>query len=70
MLTREEYAYPSASDRQRLVTFHKKAKKHRWDVERYNRIQQGINSLEADLRKLRDPLQLHVPKISNNKKIS
>jgi len=70
VLTREEYAYPSASDRQRLVTFHKKARKHRWDVERYNALQQGINSLEADLRKLRDPMQLHVPKLSNSKKIS
>lgn len=69
VLTREEYAYPSASDRQRLVTFHKKAKKHRWDVDRYNKLQQDINSLEADLRKIRDPLQMHVSSLSNNKKV-
>merc|ERR1719369_2421508 len=65
VLTREEYAYPAASDRQRLVTFHKKAKKHRWDVDRYNQLKQGINALEADLRRLRDPLHMHVGSIGN-----
>jgi len=68
VLTREEYVYPTATDRQRLMTFHKKAKKHRWDVDRYNVLKQGINSLEADLRRLRDPLQMHVPTISNKEK--
>lgn len=60
VLTRQEYLYPDATDRQRLMTFHKKAKKHRWDVDRYNSIKQGINAVEADLRKLRDPLQIHL----------
>jgi len=61
VLTRQEYLYPDAADRQRLMLFHKKAKKHRWDVEKYNRVKQGINTVETDLRKIRDPLQLHVP---------
>jgi len=61
LLTRQEYLYPDAADRQRLMIFHKKAKKHRWDVEKYNKIKQGINAVETDLRKLRDPLQIHVP---------
>jgi len=61
LLTRQEYLYPDAADRQRLMLFHKKAKKHRWDVEKYNRLKQGINTVELDLQKLRDPLQLHVP---------
>ena len=39
-LTRQEYLYPDAADRQRLMLFHKKARKHRWDVEKYNRIKQ------------------------------
>jgi len=60
VLTRQEYLYPDATDRQRLMTFHKKAKKHRWDVDKYNTIKQGINAVEADLRKLRDPLQIHL----------
>merc|ERR1719373_60651 len=61
LLTRQEYLYPDAADRQRLMIFHKKAKKHRWDVEKYNKIKQDINHVETDLRKLRDPLQIHVP---------
>jgi len=60
-LTRQEYLYPDAADRQRLMLFHKKARKHRWDVEKYNRIKQGINTVELDLQKIRDPLQIHVP---------
>ena len=62
------------------MLFHKKARKHRWDVEKYNRIKQvnnqrqilqlnvkfllilqGINTVELDLQKIRDPLQIHVP---------
>ena len=39
-LTRQEYLYPDAADRQRLMLFHKKARKHPWDVEKYNRIKQ------------------------------
>ena len=61
LLTRQEYLYPDAADRQRLMIFHKKARKHRWDVEKYNKIKQGINIVETDLSKLRDPLQIHVP---------
>ena len=61
LLTRQEYLYPDAADRQRLMIFHKKAKKHRWDVEKYNQIKQGINLLETDLKKIRDPLNIHVP---------
>eukprot|EP00493_Phyllostaurus_siculus_P012108 UN12284 len=40
------------------MLFHKKARKHRWDVEKYNRIKQGINTVELDLQKIRDPLQI------------
>ena len=61
LLTRQEYLYPDAADRQRLMIFHKKAKKHRWDVEKYNKIKQGINLVETDLKKMRDPLNIHVP---------
>ena len=60
LLTRQEYIYPDAADRQRLMIFHKKAKKHRWDVEKYNKIKQGINLVESDLKKVRDPLNIHV----------
>jgi len=68
VLTRQEYLYPDASDRTRLITFHKKAKKHRWDINKYNTLKQGINVVEADLRRLRDPLHMNVPNISNKEK--
>jgi len=70
VMTRQEFLYPDAKDRQRLLTFHKKARKHRWDVERYNTLTQSINNVEADLRHLRDPLALHVPSKSTTKKSS
>jgi len=70
VMTRQEFLYPDAKNRQRLLTFHKKAKKHRWDVERYNTLKQGINSIEADLRSIRDPLALHVPGKTVEKKVS
>jgi len=69
VLTRQEYLYPDATDRQRLLTFHKKAKKHRWDVNKYNTLKQGINAVEADLRRLRDPLHMNVPSVGNKDKV-
>jgi hypothetical protein len=47
--------------RQWLISFHKKADKHRWDVERYNQLQQGILALQADLRRIRAPVQALKP---------
>ena len=47
--------------RQWLISFHKKADKHRWDVERYNQLQQGILALQADLRRIRAPIQALKP---------
>jgi len=70
VMTRQEFLYPEAKNRQRLLTFHKKAKKHRWDVERYNTLKQGISNIESDLRRIRDPLALHVPSKAADKKIS
>merc|ERR1719430_2284102 len=70
VLTRQEYLYQEATDRQSLVTFHKKASKHRWDVERYNGLKEGIGSIEADLRRIRDPLGVHAPSKVQQKKVS
>jgi len=61
VLTRQDYLLPDVKNRQHLLTFHKKAKKHRWDVDRYNEIKEGINIVESDLRRLRDPLRIHIP---------
>ena len=85
VMTRQEFLYQEAKDRQSLVTFHKKASKHRffhrvfqvltwftsrWDVDRYNALREGIGSIEADLRRIRDPLGVHVPGKVQQKKVS
>eukprot|EP00088_Acartia_fossae_P012340 TRINITY_DN16358_c0_g1_i11.p1 TRINITY_DN16358_c0_g1~~TRINITY_DN16358_c0_g1_i11.p1 ORF type:complete len:397 (-),score=122.60 TRINITY_DN16358_c0_g1_i11:873-2063(-) len=57
VLTKEEYMFNDAAKRTWLMSFHKKADKHRWDVEKYNKLRQGIINVEADLRRLRMPIQ-------------
>nr|XP_014350357.1 PREDICTED: calcium uniporter protein, mitochondrial [Latimeria chalumnae] len=61
VLTRQEYVYPDARDRQYLLFFHKGAKKIRFDVHKYNQLKDAIAQAELDLKRLRDPLQLHLP---------
>ncbi|KAM4703309.1 calcium uniporter protein, mitochondrial [Rhinophrynus dorsalis] len=61
VLTRQEYIYPDARDRQYLHFFHKGAKKTRFDLEEYNRLKNAIAQAELDLKRLRDPLQVHLP---------
>ena len=48
-------------DRQYLVRFYKLAHKKRLNVDQYNRLRTAIAQAEDDLRRLRDPLQLHLP---------
>ncbi|KFV73251.1 hypothetical protein N308_03700, partial [Struthio camelus australis] len=61
VMTRQEYAYPDARDRQYLLFFHKGAKKTRFDLEKYNQLKDAIAQAELDLKRLRDPLQVHLP---------
>ena len=61
MLTRQEYLFPDVRDRQFLLNFHKKAKKHDWDVNKYNQLKEGIVKVESELKRLKDPLRLKLP---------
>ncbi|XP_038599332.1 calcium uniporter protein, mitochondrial [Tachyglossus aculeatus] len=61
VMTRQEYIYPEARDRQYLLFFHKGAKKTRFDLEKYNQLKDAIAQTELDLKRLRDPLQVHLP---------
>ncbi|KAA0717575.1 Calcium uniporter protein, mitochondrial [Triplophysa tibetana] len=61
VLTRQEYLYPDARDRQYLLFFHKGAKRTRFDIEKYNKLKDTIAETEFDLKRLRDPLQLNLP---------
>ena len=57
----QEYVYPDARDRQFLITLHKEAKKRNLDVAHYNRLKDAVAQAEYDLKRLRDPLTLHIP---------
>ncbi|XP_076141945.1 calcium uniporter protein, mitochondrial isoform X1 [Alosa pseudoharengus] len=61
VLTRQEYVYPDARDRQYLLFFHRGAKSKRFDIEKYNELKGAIAEAELDLKRLRDPLQLQLP---------
>ncbi|XP_062852020.1 calcium uniporter protein, mitochondrial [Trichomycterus rosablanca] len=61
VLTRQEYLYPDAQDRQYLLFFHKGVKRQRFDIEKYNKLKDTIAEAELDLKRLRDPLQLNLP---------
>ncbi|XP_005096639.1 calcium uniporter protein, mitochondrial [Aplysia californica] len=61
VLTKQEYIFPDARDRQFLIKFYKLAKKEDLDVDKYNELREAITEAEHDLRRLRDPLQMHLP---------
>nr|KAG5714716.1 hypothetical protein BaRGS_000204 [Batillaria attramentaria] len=61
LLTKQEYIFPDVRDRQFLVRFYKLARKERLNVDQYNSLRDAISQAEEDLRRLRDPLQLHLP---------
>ncbi|KAJ8248204.1 hypothetical protein GJAV_G00239480 [Gymnothorax javanicus] len=61
VLTRQEYVYPDARDRQFLLFFHRGVKRTRFDIEKYNKLKDAIAETELDLKRLRDPLQLQLP---------
>nr|XP_032805896.1 calcium uniporter protein, mitochondrial [Petromyzon marinus] len=61
ILTRQEYIYQDARDRQYLHFFHRHAEKTRFDFAAYNKLKDDIAQAELDLKRLRDPLQLHLP---------
>lgn len=61
VITRQEYIFPDVKDREFLLSFYKGAKKCQLDVTKYNQLKDNINKIEADLQRLRDPLQLRLP---------
>ena len=61
MLTKQDYLLPDVRDRQFLLSFHKKAKKHDWDIGKFNQLKEGIVKVEHELKRLKDPLRLKLP---------
>uniref|UniRef100_A0A6M2DZ38 Calcium uniporter protein n=1 Tax=Xenopsylla cheopis TaxID=163159 RepID=A0A6M2DZ38_XENCH len=62
VLTKQEPNMPDVRDRQYLITFHKKAKRLKFDVAKYNKMKEEMYELEKELFKLRDPLMFHSPR--------
>lgn len=52
---------PDVKDRQHLLALHKAAKKAGLNLHEYNALKRDIAEIENDIRRLRDPLCLHVP---------
>lgn len=61
MLVFQSYEYPLAKERQLWILFHRKAKKSQFDTVKYDRLVEEIRMVESELRRLRDPLFLHLP---------
>lgn len=52
---------PDVKDRQHLLALHKAAKKAGLNLNEYNHLKREIAEIENDIRRLRDPLCLHLP---------
>ncbi|XP_046900780.1 calcium uniporter regulatory subunit MCUb, mitochondrial-like [Hypomesus transpacificus] len=61
VLTKQDYVYPDAKDRKFLHYFYRGAKRHGFDVERYNQLTEQLVRVKDDLRRLRNPTQLQLP---------
>ncbi|KAJ8335766.1 hypothetical protein SKAU_G00391080 [Synaphobranchus kaupii] len=61
VLTKQDYIYPDAKDRQFLHYFYKGAKKERFDVQRYNQLRDELTQVQEDLRRLKKPIQQQLP---------
>ncbi|XP_064366657.1 calcium uniporter regulatory subunit MCUb, mitochondrial isoform X1 [Dromaius novaehollandiae] len=61
VLTKQDYIYPDAKDRQFLHYFYRKSKSHHFNVQQYNKLKEDLAEAEESLRRLRQPLQLRLP---------
>ncbi|XP_067993554.1 calcium uniporter regulatory subunit MCUb, mitochondrial isoform X1 [Melanerpes formicivorus] len=61
VLTKQDYIYTDAKDRQFLHYFYRKSKTQHFNVERYNKLKEDLAEAEESLRRLRQPLHLRLP---------
>ncbi|NXC43365.1 MCUB protein, partial [Penelope pileata] len=58
ILTRQDYTYLAAKDRQLLHYFYRKSKAQHFDVEQYNKLKEELAEVEESLRRLRQRLPI------------
>lgn len=61
VLTKQDYIYPDAKDRQFLRYFYKGASRKNFNVTEYNELRNELFQVEEDLKRLRNPTQLQLP---------
>lgn len=61
VVTRQDYVLPEVRDRLFLIAFYKFARRRGMDVSRYNDLRNELEEIEQELRRLKDPLQKHLP---------
>lgn len=61
VLTKQDYLYPDAKDRQFLRYFYKAASQNNFNVEKYNELKDEMAEVEEDLRRLRYPTEFQFP---------
>ncbi|XP_058496877.1 calcium uniporter protein, mitochondrial-like isoform X2 [Solea solea] len=61
VLTKQDYVYPEAKDRQFLHYMYKGASKKNFSVKRYNELKDQLAQVEDDLRRLKYPTQMQLP---------
>ncbi|CAG0904898.1 unnamed protein product [Cyprideis torosa] len=61
VLTRQNFDYTDWADRHYLQRFHRAAKKEAFDINKYNELRTAMFEVQNELRRLRDPLQMHLP---------
>ncbi|XGW26288.1 hypothetical protein V3C99_007144, partial [Haemonchus contortus] len=61
LYTRQSFEYPNARERLFTKQFYKRALKHGFDIEKYNKLVTEVEEVRRQLARIRDPLFQHLP---------